>query len=197
MWASGTCWASASLTTSSLEKRYYLRAVLEPTLLCGSDTITSDLMLAAEAAQASASRWVTAALSDVEQAGTPEGWEMPSREAGWEFRVEGTGFQARLRVELDAVPRLESSPAPHREINRCPRQLAGVGGCAGEPNVMQWRGRRSTIASTGYSKGCRTGTTSRKGRVSYYGLGSRSRLGLLDRELMKDPNEPRFSLNPA
>ena len=30
--------------------------------------------------------------------------------------------------------------------------------------------------------------------MSYYGLGSRSRLGLIDRELMKDPNEPGFSI---
>jgi len=82
-------------------KQYYLRAVLEPTLSVRLHT-NEDFMLAPEAAQRQPLG--NRVLSDVEQAGTPEGWEMPSREAGWEFRVEGTGFQARLRVELDAVP---------------------------------------------------------------------------------------------
>jgi hypothetical protein len=82
-------------------KQYYLRAVLKPTLTVRLHT-NEDFMLAPDAAQRQPLD--NRVLSEVEQASTPEGWEMPATEAGWEFGVEGTGFKARLRVELDAVP---------------------------------------------------------------------------------------------
>ncbi|HET7241350.1 MAG TPA: hypothetical protein VFI77_09325, partial [Gemmatimonadales bacterium] len=36
-------------------------------------------------------------------------WPMDRVAEGWEFTVQGTGFEGRLRVELEAVP--ETGPA--------------------------------------------------------------------------------------
>ena len=75
--------------------------MLEPKLTVRLHT-NEDFMLAPDAPQRQPLG--NRVLSEVEQAGTPEGLEMAKTEAGWEFAVEGTGFKARLRVELDAVP---------------------------------------------------------------------------------------------
>jgi hypothetical protein len=40
-------------------------------------------------------------------------WEMAEINGGWEFEVEGTGFQGRFRIEVDQVPE-EGPPVPWR-----------------------------------------------------------------------------------
>ena len=87
-------------------KQYYARAVLTPELAVYLHT-NEDFMLPESAPERA--QLQNRVLAPVEQSGRPEGWPMDRVPEGWEFTVAGTGFEGRLRVELEAVP--ESGPA--------------------------------------------------------------------------------------
>jgi hypothetical protein len=74
-------------------KQYHLRALLEPQLAVFLHT----------------NKEFMARRDDPKR--HPDGWPMPQASGGWEFQVEGTGFAATLRVELEAVP-MVGRPAP-------------------------------------------------------------------------------------
>jgi pimeloyl-ACP methyl ester carboxylesterase len=84
-------------------KQYYARAVLAPEIALLLHT-NEDFMLPENAPERARGQIVNQKLSPVVQAGKPEGYPMERVAAGWEFTVEGTGFEGRLRIELDAVP---------------------------------------------------------------------------------------------
>ena len=84
-------------------KQYYARAVLAPELAVYLHT-NEDFMLPEDAPERARGQIVNQVLKPVDQAGRPEGWPMDRVPEGWEFTVAGTGFEGRLRVELEAVP---------------------------------------------------------------------------------------------
>jgi pimeloyl-ACP methyl ester carboxylesterase len=84
-------------------KQYYARAVLAPDLGVYLHT-NEDFMLPDDAPERARGQILNQVLMPVDQAGKPEGWPMDRVPEGWEFTVQGTGFEGRLRVELEAVP---------------------------------------------------------------------------------------------
>ena len=106
-------------------KQYYARAVLQPSLGVFLHT-NEDFMLPADAPQRR-----LPARSDLtagEQAGTPDGWPMERVRDGWEFDVWGTGFTARLRIELDAVPEIgEATPLTTQSVGAMESTAASGG----------------------------------------------------------------------
>jgi hypothetical protein len=89
-------------------KQYYARAVLAPELAVTLHT-NEDFMLADEADARARPR--EPGLAPVVQAGRPEGWPMDRVPGGWEFTVAGTGFEGRLRIELEAIPETGAATA--------------------------------------------------------------------------------------
>jgi hypothetical protein len=106
-------------------KQYYVRAVLGPDLKVFLHT-NEEFMRGPDAAERK--QLGNRVLSDVEQAGTPEGWPMLEKDGGWEFRVEGTGFKGRLRVQLDAVPETgPSTPLTSKSVGALASSEASAG----------------------------------------------------------------------
>ncbi len=89
-------------------KQYYVRAVLPPDLAVFLHT-NEDFMLPADDPRRQPI--LNRVVEPLEQAGRPEGFQMPAVGGGWEFNVQGTGFTGKMRIELDGVPE-NGQPAP-------------------------------------------------------------------------------------
>jgi hypothetical protein len=112
-------------------KQYYVRAVLEPELDVFLHT-NEEFMLPEGDAKRAKGQLVHQKLGPREQASTPEGWEMPRGNKGWEFEVEGTGFKARLRIELDVVP---ETGWPISLTNQTTGEMRSTAASAGVPSL--------------------------------------------------------------